>query len=120
MEVVSADQPRNVLVVDDESIIRQAMKMILRFDGHNTEVAASAEDALAAMQRKAFDIVFLDFHMPGTTGDAVAHTIKTNDPKQPVVFVTGYLPKPRSADVDLVIDKPFSIGDIRGAISRFT
>jgi CheY-like chemotaxis protein len=118
--MVSEEKPKNVLVVDDEPIIRQAMKMILRFDGHKTELASSAEDAFAALDLQSFDIIFLDFQMPGVTGDAVAHCIKTKDPKKPVVFITGHLPRPHSPDVDMVIDKPFSIQDIRSAITRLT
>jgi CheY-like chemotaxis protein len=110
---------KNVLVVDDEPIIRQTLKMILRFDGHRAEAAANGEEAIAAMASQKFDIVFLDYLMPGATGDKVAKVMKSKAPEQPIVFVTGHLPRPNSPDVERIIQKPFSVEDIRDAMTQF-
>src|SRR6267378_24072 len=115
---MTADTHKCVLVVDDEPIICQTLKMILRFDGHSAETASNGAEAVAAVESKEYDIVFLDYHMPGMTGEKVARLIKTKAPSSPIVFVTGHLPRPNSADVDFVIEKPFSIGDIRAAMTR--
>jgi len=109
---------KHVLVVDDEPIICQTLKMILRFDGHQAESVMNGADALAAIENRQFDIVFLDYQMPGMTGAQVAHEIKTRTPERPVVFITGCLPKPSCPDVDLLIEKPFSITAIRDAMTR--
>src|SRR5437667_3176412 len=103
---------KTVLVVDDEPIICQTLKLILRFDGHRAESVSDGPGALAAVESKSYDIVFLDYQMPGMTGDKVARAIKTKAPASPIIFVTGHLPRPKSADVDLVIEKPFSVEDI--------
>src|SRR6266850_2017291 len=118
-KVVPALAQKNVLVVDDEPIIRQTLKMILRFDGHHAEAAANVDEAMAAMESRKFDIVFLDYLMPGATGDKVARVMKTKAPEQPIIFVTGYLPRPHSPDVERIIQKPFSVEDIRDAMTEF-
>src|ERR1043165_6853233 len=109
---------KSVLVVDDEPIICQTLKMILRFDGHLAEVVMSGSDALAAAASRNFDIVFLDYQMPGMTGDKIAHEMKAQKPARPVIFITGCLPRPSCPDVDLLIEKPFSISAIRDAMNR--
>src|SRR3954471_13866404 len=115
---MAAGAQKTVLVVDDEPIICQTLKMILRFDGHQAEAVLTGPDALAAIAAKSFDIVFLDYQMPGMTGDKVAREIKSQTPGQPIVFITGCLPRPSSPDIDLVIEKPFSITAIRQAMAR--
>jgi CheY-like chemotaxis protein len=110
---------KNVLVVDDEPIIRQTLKMILRFDGHHAEAAANFDQALAAMDSQKFDLVFLDYLMPGGTGDKVARAMKSKAPNQPIVLVTGYVPRPHLPDVERIIQKPFSVEDIRDALTEF-
>ena len=109
---------KNVLVVDDEPIICQTLKMILRFDGHQAEAVTSGAEALAAIASRNFDIVFLDYQMPGMTGDKIAHEMKSQSPNRPIIFITGCLPRPTCPDIDLLIEKPFSITAIREAMTR--
>src|SRR3954471_10154024 len=110
--------PKTVLVVDDEPIICQTLKMILRFDGHEAEAVLTGADAIAAVAARSFDIIFLDYQMPGMTGDKVARQIKSQTPGKPIIFITGCLLRPSSPDIDLVIEKPFSITAIRQAMAR--
>lgn len=117
---MTATAHKNVLVVDDEPIICQALKMILRFDGHTAETASSVKEAMSAIDSHSYDIVFLDYQMPEATGDKVARVMKTKHPGSPIIFVTGHIPRPNSPDVDLVIQKPFSVEDIRSAITQLT
>jgi len=90
-----------------------------QIDGHHAEAAANVDEAMAAMESRKFDIVFLDYLMPGATGDKVARVMKTKAPEQPIIFVTGYLPRPHSPDVERIIQKPFSVEDIRDAMTEF-
>ena len=110
--------PKSVLVVDDEPIICQTLKMILRFDGHRAEAVMTGQAALDAVASNSFDIVFLDYQMPGMTGDKVARAIRSQSPQKPIIFITGCVPKPSSPDIDLVIEKPFSVTAIRDAMTR--
>lgn len=116
---------RHILVVDDEPLICDAVKMMLDFDGHVVETVGSAKDALERLQASKFDLVITDFEMPVMKGDELAAAIKARDPKQPVVMITGYAEMLQAAGnpltgVDLVISKPFLLENLREAIAKVT
>lgn len=57
-----------VLIVDDNVGLAENIAEILEFDGHATEVAASAEEALPKAALNAPDVVITDYRLPGMTG----------------------------------------------------
>src|SRR5678816_903522 len=61
------NKPR-ILVIDDESAIRDSLKMILEYEGYQFMGAVSGQDGLAAIQRERPDAVLLDIKMPGMDG----------------------------------------------------
>ena len=55
-----------ILVIDDEPAIRDTMRMILEYDGHEVPRRRSGQEGLAAGRaRESPDLVFLDIKMPG-------------------------------------------------------
>lgn len=81
----------NVLVVDDDAMVRLShQRSLLRAGGHNVEAADSGAGALRAMEQKSFDVVLLDLKMPGMDGISVLRTIKQRWPESEVVVITGY------------------------------
>jgi CheY-like chemotaxis protein len=114
---------RRILVVDDEPMVCDAVKMMLVFDGHVVETARSAKDALAILDRGKFDLVITDFEMPIMKGDELAAAIKARDPKQPVVMITAYAEMLQAAGnplkgIDFMISKPFLRENLREAIAK--
>ena len=79
-----------VLVVDDEPAIRDTMRMILEYDGHEVLTAASGQEALAAVERDSPDLVFLDIKMPGLDGLEVLSRIRGLNETLPVVIVSAH------------------------------
>jgi CheY-like chemotaxis protein len=97
--------------------------MMLAFDGHVVEVANSAEEALAKMDKAKFDVVITDFAMPVMKGDELAAIIKKRDPKQPVILITAYAEMLEStgnplSGVDFMISKPFLLENLREALTK--
>jgi two-component system nitrogen regulation response regulator NtrX len=82
-------KPR-VLVVDDEPAIRDTMRMILDYEGYETLLAASGEEGLAAIERDAPDMVFLDIKMPGLDGLEVLNRLRSLNDTVPVVIVSAH------------------------------
>ncbi|MBX9817871.1 MAG: LytTR family DNA-binding domain-containing protein [Burkholderiaceae bacterium] len=83
-----------VMVVDDEALARARLRTLLG-DCYNpgAEVvaeAANAGQALELLRGRRVDVVFLDIHMPGADGLALAHTLKTLPQPPVVVFVTAH------------------------------
>lgn len=116
---------RRILVVDDEPLVCDAVKMMLEFDGHVVETARNAKDALAMLEQDKFDLVITDFEMPIMKGDELAAAIKARDPKQPVILITAYAEMLQSSGnplkgIDLTISKPFLLQNLREAIAKVT
>ncbi|HEY5480160.1 MAG TPA: response regulator [Verrucomicrobiae bacterium] len=116
---------RRILVVDDEPLVCDAIRMMLNFDGHLVETATNGKDALAMLEKGQFDLVITDFAMPGMKGDELAAAIKARSPNQPVVMITAYAEMlqasgNRLTGVDLVIGKPFLLENLREAIAKVT
>ena len=116
---------RRVLVVDDEPLVCDAVKMMLDFDGHVVETVDNAKDALAMLEKSKFDLVITDFEMPIMKGDELAAAIKARDPKQPVVMITAYAEMLRASGnpltgIDFMVSKPFLLENLREAIAKAT
>src|SRR5215469_5738424 len=80
-----------VLVVDDEPLAREGMKLLL---GRQPQVGSVSEarngrEAVAFIREQKPDLVFLDVQMPRTDGFAVVHTIGA-ERMPPVIFVTAH------------------------------
>ena len=116
---------RRILVVDDEPLVCDAVKMMLNFDGHHVETASSGAEALAKLDRDSFDLIITDFEMPVMKGDELAAAIKARSPGQPVVMITAYAEMlqasgNRLTGVDMVISKPFLLENLRETIAKVT
>ncbi|MBY0431776.1 MAG: response regulator [Rhodospirillales bacterium] len=68
--------PLDILLVEDESIIRRVVSAFLRNDGHTVTMAEDGHAALAALERQDFDVVVMDVHMPGMNGLEACRAIR--------------------------------------------
>jgi len=107
----------DVLVVDDEPLVRDAMKAILESYGHRVAIAVDGVDAVAVFKGNEFDIVLLDLGLPKMNGYRVAEQMKSMRPQVPVFFITGWgddidKAKIKALGVEAVIGKPFQPEDL--------
>jgi len=79
-----------ILVVDDEPAIRDAMRMILEYEGHDVVLAGSGQEALTLVEREAPDLVFLDIKMPGLDGLETLGRLKAQNDALPVVMISAH------------------------------
>jgi putative two-component system response regulator len=87
--MVTTTLKENILIVDDEKTVRRSLNKCLTMNGFNCEEAASAEEAMATMQKKAADLVILDVMMPGTSGSDFLPRLKASFPNTAVVMATA-------------------------------
>ena len=80
----------NLLVVDDELIVRDSLDKWFREEGYDVTVADSAQDALAKMAARKFDLALVDIKMPGTDGVELQRRMHEIDPDMLVIIMTGY------------------------------
>ncbi|MEJ0090914.1 MAG: response regulator [Limisphaerales bacterium] len=116
---------KKILVVDDEPMVCEAVKMLLEFDGHQIITASNANEALALFEKDGFDVVITDYTMPGMKGDELALALKARLPGQPVIMLTAHAEMIRTTAVPLVavdqlVSKPFQFADLQDAIERAT
>jgi len=107
--------PQQILIVDDDQLLRRSLSLQLDQAGYQTSTAASAEDALALLQREQPDLILLDVGLPGMDGLEALRRIH-QDRDIPIIFVTarrrefdevlglelgadGYITKPFNPDV---------------------
>jgi len=114
---------QRILVVDDEPIVRDAIRILLTFDGHRVETVDGGEAALERLAQRQFDLVFTDLTMPGMSGQKLAAAIKAKLPQQVVVMVSSYgeVMDWRQADqssIDFVLTKPFDMRTLRDLVTR--
>jgi two-component system response regulator AtoC len=81
---------RNILVVDDQEVVRKSYLRSLAETQCNVEAVDNGDEALRAMEVRPFDVIMLDLRMPGTDGMSVLRTIKEKWPESEVVIITGY------------------------------
>ncbi|MBV8551133.1 MAG: response regulator transcription factor [Acidobacteriaceae bacterium] len=106
-----------VLVVDDESTIRQALGTTLNALGFRTETAANGDDALAAVRRDRFEAVLLDINMPGISGIDTCREMRRVAPWLPILMLTvrdseNDIVNALDAGADDYITKPFHIKEL--------
>ncbi len=83
-------QQANILIVDDERLIRWSLKARLEQDGCIVTEAESGEKALSALESAPPDLVLLDFKLPDTDGLTLLKKIKQADPDILVIMMTGF------------------------------
>jgi DNA-binding NtrC family response regulator len=80
----------NILVIDDEEVVRRSLHRALGDERCNVELAGNGRVGLSAMGRKPFDVVLLDLRMPEMDGVEVLGAIKQQWPETEVIVITGY------------------------------
>jgi two-component system nitrogen regulation response regulator NtrX len=79
-----------LLVVDDEGAIRDALRQLFEYDGHQVVVATDGPDALHRFETFRPDAVFLDVKMQGMDGLEVLAKLREKDAQAPVVMISGH------------------------------
>jgi two-component system cell cycle sensor histidine kinase/response regulator CckA len=111
---------KSVLIVDDESMIRELVIAALADTGAKIFEAANGEEALEMFKkyRDEIDVVILDIIMPGIKGDEVLRKLRTMRKDIKVIIASGFMSgeqmkKLREDTVEAFLDKPFKDEDIR-------
>lgn len=95
-----------ILCVDDEETPRIVRALMLRSRGYNVIAAASAAEALKALEHGAIDLILSDQMMPAMSGTELTKLVKATYPRIPVILISGMNEVPADAlDADAFIPK---------------
>ena len=121
-QIQNAELPR-VLVVEDEDSVRRFTARVLSDAGYRVEAAASAEEALEALDRgERFDLIVSDVCMPGLSGPRFVEQLRRREADTKVLYVTGYpdqlFDEREKLWVDeAFLDKPFTVRGILESVA---
>jgi len=117
LALAPTNQQHTVLVVDDESHIREILSEMLVAEGFAVKTAENGEEALRFLDSEAIELVLLDIRMPLTDGLTVLKTLNTHAPHVPVLIITGQANREEMRQAEAMgalkcFRKPFHIKDL--------
>ena len=112
-----------ILVIDDEQGIRDLLHTFLRRSGYDVIVAENGPKGLELYRRECPDVVVLDLKMPGMDGLTVLQQVRSLNPLQLVIIVTGagtpeVEQQVRALGVTEYIEKEYSLDLLNDALTR--
>lgn len=108
---IAALPPLRILLIDDDETFSSALAEVLRKAGHKVDVAHNGQTGLQQFQPGSYEVVLVDWLMPGMNGLEVAKIIKQMIPDQTVILMTAWqqeLGDSSHLPVDVVISKPLT------------
>ena len=112
-----------VLVVDDEPLIRWSLRETLEQSGHTVVEAEDRDSALRRLSEAdvPFDVVLLDYRMPGSNDLSLLAAIRRLTPSSAVIMMTAFdTPEITAGALDLgayrLIRKPFEVSDVAALV----
>ena len=112
-----------MLLIDDDVWIRNSLD--LYFDGEGVDLLAleTAEEGLETLKKISYDIIIVDYRLPGIDGLEFFKRIKATHPEAIKILITAYkdqkvLSEAAKIGIQYLIEKPFTIKTIEQALSR--
>lgn len=114
-----------VLLVEDNPVGALLASTLLKREGCAVETAASGDEALDAMKRARYDLVFMDMRMPGMDGPTAARALRARGDGTPIVALTANaFAEDRRACLEAGMNdhlvKPLELEGLRAALTRWT
>jgi DNA-binding response OmpR family regulator len=117
-----AERPLEILVVDDESALRETLKRSFSLEGHHVVAVADGESAIDRATADRYDVLLLDVALgPGADGHEVCRRLRSNRNVVPIIMLTA-----RDSEADAVlgleagaddyVTKPFGLAELRSRI----
>src|SRR6476659_8307857 len=83
-------QAAQILIVDDEASIRVTLSALLKRAGYDVTPAENGAEAVALLERQAFDLMLVDLKMPGMDGMQVVAAARQRQPDIAIIVLTGH------------------------------
>ncbi len=115
--------PEMVLVVDDDTSLRETVVEVLAAHGYQAVACAGAEEAIEHLQARGADVVVTDLRMPGMKGEALLEEVRRTFPEVPVIAVTAFGSVQQAMDLTRAgaadyLEKPFRTQPLLDSIAR--
>jgi CheY-like chemotaxis protein len=95
--------PPDILVVEDDPIMREALTDWLQAAGYGVRTAADGSAGLAAVKLAVPAVVITDIHMPGTSGAAIISELKRDYPEVAIIAISGLFNSGHGLDAEAAL-----------------
>jgi YesN/AraC family two-component response regulator len=116
----------DILVVDDEPMIREGLKVALEMEGHRAVTASDGNEAIRLVDEKKPNVIITDIIMPDSDGIEVICTVREKNPDIKILAISGggrisakdHLDIAKQLGATGILTKPFSTEDLICEINR--
>jgi DNA-binding NtrC family response regulator len=114
---------RRILVVDDDALIREHLRVILGMDDFEVETATDGASALAALRERVFHLAITDLRMPDMSGYELLSTVRSEKLPLGLIVLTGHgdtrvALEAMKAGADDFVTKPYEPGHLQFVVRR--
>jgi DNA-binding response OmpR family regulator len=107
---------QNILIADDEEMIRNLINLILKQEGYSVQVARNGQEASQLLNQSVPELLITDLVMPEKSGTQLIQEVRRQHPAIPIIAISGaqadqpdiYLKMADSLGADYLLAKPFS------------
>ncbi len=116
-------QQIRILVVDDDSSLRNMMSIVLKKEGFDVTCVENARVALTTLKDESFELIISDIKMPDISGIDLLRKVKSLNPEMPVVMITAYgsthdAVEAMKLGAENYITKPFNLDELKIIIDK--
>jgi len=90
MELFSKLKEMKILLIDDDEWIRDSMRLFFEGEGCHLLALKTAEEGLEALKSKTYDIIIVDYRLPGMDGLKFPKLIQGSNPNAKKILITAY------------------------------
>lgn len=123
MDLFSKLKNLKLLIIDDDEWVRDSLCWYFECEGCNILALETAEEGLKVLKKQDFDIIFIDYRLPGINGIEFIKRIQKKHPKALKILITAYgrkevILEARKAGVQDYIAKPFTSEMVEASLTR--
>jgi DNA-binding NtrC family response regulator len=112
-----------MLLVDDDRLIRDSLAMYFEGEGCSVSTCETAEEALMMLAKEKYGAIIADYLLPGMDGIEFFRRIGKSRQEILKILITAHgsesvLPEAQKAGIDSVIEKPFTVEDLKASLHR--
>src|SRR5210317_1663954 len=122
MNLFSILRKMKILLIDDDQWIRDSLRIFFEAEGCQLQALETAEEGLFAIKEDTYDIIIVDYKLPGQDGIEFLKRIRTVNSDAIKILITAYKSKPvvseaKKLDIQGFIEKPFTSETILESLS---
>ena len=111
-----------IWVVDDEPMVRFLLVRFLEEEGHTADEAADGIEALEHLNRRAYDLLITDIHMPRMCGIDLVRAVRRQGNRIPILVMDSYpdlfTESEVGAEAFAMLAKPFDLSEVRRVLQQ--